>query len=447
MKKGKELFFYVTVCAGTALSTSSFAVMAGMFEVIGGAWVLLCTLLAGLFCIAISDSVSELASRYPSAPGIRTFFKNAFTGKTSLFFTYFYFLFIVIIGAVECNMFSLVFRELFPGAHAFAVITLLLFSVLLFNLAGMELPRNLQIVSTSAVLAVMLAVGLAGVYLGWQRLPQLLAGLSGAGQWKGAPVTLGMALFLFVGFEWVTPLGWSREAYKKLIPLSMPLGITLNLVVYVLFILGLSLILPQKTIAAGVSPHVPYVVALFGQAGRWLAMIISAFAIISTFNSGIMGGSRLVYALGREGSLPKILTRISGSGIPYVAILLLGVSVYAAALYVSAYELVLESAAAGSAIICFIYAALVYSGRVIGQRPGQKPASYQPKFPWKFKVGLIVFLCVIGFLTLFSLPQGIVPTTLLFGLSVLLALALAALFNGEKAPRRPMPQASGNLLN
>lgn len=421
MKKRSELLFYVTVCMGTALSTSSFTVMAGMFETINGLWAVVSVVLAGLFCILIADSIAELASRYPAAPGIRTYLKNALDKKTSLFFAYLYCLFIVLIGSVESCMFSLVVRTLFPSVPPYWVITGMLFSVILFNLVGLSLPRKVQIITTSVVVLAMLAIGLAGVYAGRAELPRVAAGLGDPGQLRWIPVSLGMAIFLYVGFEWVTPLGFSATSYKRRIPVSMPLGILLNIVVYAVFVLGLVLVLPGPQIAETVFPHVGYLAALFGRAGQWCALVLSAFAIISTFNSGIMGGSRLLYALGREGSMPRVVTTLSGSGVPYVAILLLGGSVYLAALLVSAQGLVLVCAAAGSAIICFVYAALILSGKIIRARPALKPPAYRAVFPEGLQTAFMVLLCAIGCLTLFSIPGGQLYTTLIFGGTVLVA--------------------------
>lgn len=429
MKKNKELFFYITVCMGTALSSSSFTVMSGMFETINGIWVLISTILAGIFCIAIADSIAELASRYPSAPGVRTYLKNAFNPKTSLFFAYLYMLFILIIGSVESCMFSLVVKQLFPTINGSLIIILMLVSVVAFNLIGLELPRNIQMLTTSIVVIALLSLGLAGIYKGHGNMSNLVHEIEDMNQFKWIPLTLGMAIFLFVGFEWVTPLGYSSQSYQRKIPLSMPLGILFNIIVYVIFLTGLCLVVPKAQLSENVFPHVKYALSLFGSAGVWFAAILSSLAIISTFNSGIMGGSRLLYALGREGKLPKFVTKISLSqGVPYVSIIMLGVFVGIVSLFVNAYDIVLVSAAVGSSIICFLYAALMAGSIIINAKGARKQAGYSSMLPEKLKLPFIVILFVIGILSLFSIPGQSNLSITIFLIVIIVAFTLSMIY-------------------
>ena len=78
MRAAKEVVFYLAVGAGMALGTSAFTMVGGLFEVVPLSWALAAIVLAGLFCTAIALSIGELASMWPSAPAIRTYFKMAF---------------------------------------------------------------------------------------------------------------------------------------------------------------------------------------------------------------------------------------------------------------------------------------------------------------------------------------------------------------------------------
>ena len=73
MKRWFELLFYVTFGAGMAFGMSSFTMLSGLNEIVTGPWVVVAIVVAGLLCAAISSSVAELASMYPSAPGVRTY--------------------------------------------------------------------------------------------------------------------------------------------------------------------------------------------------------------------------------------------------------------------------------------------------------------------------------------------------------------------------------------
>lgn len=433
MKKRKELFFYITVCVGTALSSSSFTVMAGMFETIHGIWVIISAILAGLFCVFIADSIAELSKRFPSAPGIRTYFKKALSARSSLFFVYFYFIFILIIGSVESCMFSLVFKQMFPGANTSLIITCMLSLIVLFNLVGLSLPRNVQMITTSVVVVAMLFIGIAGGYSGRHNISSMVNSIKDLDQVKWIPLTFGMAIFLYVGFEWVAPLGISPQSYKKLIPISMPIGITINIIIYSIFLSGLCLVIPNGQLSGNIFLHVKYSVAILGTFGPLFALTLSTLVIISTFNSGIMGGCRLIYALGREGNLPKAVTKLSSAGVPYIAILLLGVLICLFSLMVNSLGLILVCAAVGSSMICFIYAALIISGIIIKSRLANLPEGYKSWFPEKLKPSLVVILCIIGLLTLFSISGQYIQTITIFFITVGVAFLLSLAY-GYRRP-------------
>ena len=42
-----------------------------------------------------------------------------------------------------------------------------------------------------------------------------------------------------------------------------------------------------------------------GEAGRWAMLLVSTAAVLMSFNAGVLGASRLVYGLAREGCLPR----------------------------------------------------------------------------------------------------------------------------------------------
>ena len=118
MKKVFELTFYITFGAGIAFGISSFQVISELFKGVNSFWVVVAICLAGLFCMLISSAISELASMYPSSPGIRTYLKVAFDNRVSLLLVYLYLIFMVLVAGVESYMFALVAKAIFPNASA-----------------------------------------------------------------------------------------------------------------------------------------------------------------------------------------------------------------------------------------------------------------------------------------------------------------------------------------
>ena len=437
MKKGTEFLFYVAVGAGMALATVSFTMMSGLFEVTRGGWVVLAVLLGGVMCAFIASSVAELASMFPSAPGIRTYLKAAFGNRPSLFLVHLYLIFLIMIAGVESYLFSLVVGTVAPGLPHMAVILVLLGTVVAVNLAGLELPRIVQIVTAGVLIAVLCVTGALGVFGAPAESREVLAGLTTAGDWAILPAAAAMAMFLYVGFEWVTPLGLRPSAYERAIPRAMLVAIAANTVACALFIFGMAANLPREAVVATSIPQVPYLQSVLGPAGLWLAVGLSCLACMSTFNAGIMGSSRLIFALTRESLLPRWAGAISmRTGAPVGAVLFMGSLAAVSAFVVVSLEAELLAAVIGSAIICFVYAAFMLSVirlrrlRPAARRPFRTPV--HAAVQWLF----VIALPLLGVQVLLSLPtHGRQP---LVGMVIALAAA-AALTRWSEVLSRPAP--------
>lgn len=408
MKKFLEILFYVSFGAGISLGTSSFTMISGLFEVSNSFWVLVALCLAGLFCILISTSVAELASMYPSSPGIRTYMKRAYGNRTSLVLVYLYLIFMVAVAGVESNMFALVVKTIFPQASTALVIAGLLAFTMTINLLGLELPRGLQILTTVFLILSVVAVGMWGIL---QVPPEImrarfLESQDVVGNLKVLPALTVMAIFLFTGFEWVTLVGLNPAAYKRRIPLAMPAAIVINIVAYFIFTAGLMLRTTREDIVATTAPQIPYLNGLSGVYGLAFAFGISILAIFSTFNSGIMGGSRLIHIMTREGNLPAWCAKMSlRTGAPVGGIVVLGCLVTFSSLLIVRYDLALLAAVVGAAIASFIYAAFVLAAiRLRTKQPDAKRSYRSPLARW-LQWSIILFLPLMGIQSLFSVSH------------------------------------------
>ena len=101
MKKAFELGFYVTFGAGIAFGISSFTILSELFKVASSFWLVISICLAGVVCMLLSSAIAELASMYPSAPGVRTYLKVALPPRTSLFLVYLYLIFMIMVAGID----------------------------------------------------------------------------------------------------------------------------------------------------------------------------------------------------------------------------------------------------------------------------------------------------------------------------------------------------------
>lgn len=429
MNRKLELPFYVTVGAGMALGTSVFTMIAGLFELASFPWILIGLILAGLCCIGIAMSVAELASMYRSAPGIRTYLKAAFGNRVSLMLVYMYLTFVVLIAGVESYMLALVATAVFPGVDPLWTVLATMVVVVGVNVSGFELPRSMQMLTTTVLLVGILSMGIAGVVgadweLAQTRLGEPATPLERLGL---LPALCGMAIFMYMGFEWVTPLGLRPKSYDREIPISMPISIFLLMASYTCFVLAMGLRLDRAAIAIDSIPHVAYLVDVFGPLGVYAAGGLSILAIFSTFNAGVLGGSRLVFAISREGNLPEFVGYASArTSAPVGAICTLATLALACALAVLHWQLELIAAIVGASIICAVYAAFVFACLRLRKTMPEKRRPFQNRIPVPIQWALGVFLGMMALLTLFGEPEHVTPLLVGIGATIVTAGALTS---------------------
>jgi len=378
-------------------------------------------------------SIGELASMYPSAPGVRTYLKSALGDRASLLLVYLYLISVVLIAGLESYIFSQVWHAVFPSAATLPTIATLLGAVAAVNLAGMELPRSLQVVATIAAVAFILVSGALGL---WSAPFSLAGGV--------APITphlmqslaaaAGMSVFLYMGFEWVTPLGLRPASYQWKVPVAMAISVAVLAITYEMFALGMASQLSREAISTTSVPQVSYLEALYGPTGVYLALALALAATLSTFNAGIMGGARLIYILSREGRLPAWCAWMSArTGAPVGAVILLGSLALLSAIAVMVWDAVLLVAVIGAAIICILYSSFLLSvlllrrSRPTAARPYRTPV-WVP-LQWFGVIGLPL----LGLQTLMSEPS--LGTRPIYGGAIAIAVAAALTWTYGSAPR------------
>lgn len=362
VKKLYEFIYYITVGAGLAIATASFTMMSGLSTITNGFLIPLAVIVGGLGCIYTAFCVGKLAKKYPGTSGIRTYLKKGLGDKQSLFLVYLYLFFIILAGGIESHLFAKVIQSVFPDFPILLGVFLSFGTILVVNLVGIEVPRAFQIVITLLLISVLFGVASIGLFkVGTLKQSSDFLKDVSFKDLQGFPSAIAMAFFLFVGFEWVTPLGFSRKSYTHMIPRSMIVAVSLGLIINVIFITSLNVHVPKSIMASTSIPQVAYCYKLWGVTGKIFALSFSTLAILSTFNAGMTGGSRLLYSLAREEYLFKGLQKITPSGLPFISIIVL--TVIAALFSIISIVLMLELIAAitGSAIICLIYAALIFS--------------------------------------------------------------------------------------
>ena len=354
-----ELVEYLSISIGMALAASTFMVLAGLFSLVSGAWLLASILLAGGLVLLLAASLAELAALFPGGGGVGAYLKAAFGEKPALFFMLLYLSLVGGLAGLESSVFSSVLDLFLPGIPPlFAAFGVLSLGVGL-NLIGLEFSRRMQIATTAVLVLSLAGLSLYALAHGGAApaARPLPTGLPAAFP-SAFPAALGLAVFLFMGFEWVTPLGRNPKAYARLIPGALCLSVAVLAGLYALFACAL-MRLPGG-VGGSAAPQVRLSFWLLGAWGGYGAAFLSLLAMLNCFNAGLLGASRMVYLLARQGHLPAFFARLSPrSATPRAAIGGVGLAAFLSAGVILHFRLHLLVGAICSAIECFVYAALV----------------------------------------------------------------------------------------
>lgn len=370
LKKTLGLLDATTIVAGSMIGSGIFIVTAPMARDIGSAgWLMMLWFLTGLITVFAALSYGELAGMMPNAGGQYVYIQRAY-GKT-ISFLYGWTVFAVIqtgvIAAVAVafakyatvffpslaneaiNMFNLVHINY---GQLVAIVSLIFLTIL--NVGGVKNGKIIQLIFTFAKLIALFALIVLGIWVGFKtdtfannfqnawsasKTVVLDSGkiqvtqLTGFALMGALGATIINSLFSSDAWNNVTFIASEIKNPKKNIPRSLFLGTLIVTVVYLLANIAYLALIPLKG-----SPNGMHVVSqglqfvsndrvgaaaaemIIGPAG---VTIMAILILISTFgcNNGlILAGSRLFYAMAKDGLFFKKAKKINKHDVPSYAL-------------------------------------------------------------------------------------------------------------------------------
>ena len=364
LRRSLGLRTVVSTSAGLTFASSTFLVVVKVaYPMVGdAAWIPI--LIAGLLCALAAAAFSELNGMYPTAAGIRLYIHRAFGERRALLTSLTYMSVITLVVGTEAYVLSHVLTAAIPQVSPPVWIFLMLTIASLANLRGIKVAGAFQDIITYSVVVSIVVMSVWSLSLRHFQVPQPFHPGGVLPVFNAAAI----AIFLFVGFEWVTPLAEEvREPGS--IPTGMFLALGLLVAVYSLVAVSMFAWEPRTVLYGSEShreaiPHVVFAARVLGGPGRWCMIVTSLFMSLTTFNAGLMSVSRFIYASAREHVLPKWLGHVSvrfatpdaAVFIVYVIALVVSFIVYFTARYVVLINL---AAATESFIYAFAGASVV----------------------------------------------------------------------------------------
>lgn len=304
LKRNLGFWRAYATATGLVVAGSTMVSLGNGFGTIGPAFIV-AAFIAMIISILIALSYAELSSILPGT-GMIGDYTSVAMGRFLAIIAVLggYLVLMVTVGPLETMTASVAIEFLFPSVNTLVVSLVLLSIFLVINLLGVEIFGSIQL---AIVLILMLGTAGLGVFglldIGTIN-PAVVSEFNPFG-WSTVFQALAMGLWLFIGIEYVIPLGDEVKKPEKTIPKAMIFGLLTIFVVDMLFGFALTRHMDLATLGASATPQIDGAIAMFGNVGGVIMSVLTLLAAISTINASFAAVPRMFYGLARQGLLPK----------------------------------------------------------------------------------------------------------------------------------------------
>lgn len=281
--------------------------------------------LAWLLALSYAFSFSELALMIPRAGGLSSYTEVALGHFPAILATFSGYVVVAMFAlSAELLLLDLIIGKVYPDVFppfsvAFGVLGL--FTVL--NLLGIDIFARLQTALAVVMVIVLLVLGIAAIAKG---APGTTASSVLHGDWNpmgaGVLTLTALAVWGFVGAEFVCPLVEETKRPERNIPRSMIIGLTVIFLTIALYCLGALFMLPAEALTTDALPHYLFATTVFGESGEVFLVIAAVTATCSTLNTSLAAIPRMLYGMAQNGQAFPQFKRLSPRArTPWVAVL------------------------------------------------------------------------------------------------------------------------------
>lgn len=319
---------------GSAIGTGLFYGSATAIQMAGPS-VLIAYIVAGIAIYIVMRALGEMSVHNPvsgSFSHYATKYISPFAGFTT---GWTYVFEMIIVALADVTAFGIYMGFWYPDVPRWIWILSLILFLGAINLIHVkvfgELEFWLSIIKVTAIIGMILGgFGLmfygfqtdhSDVVLGIQNLwiydgfmPHGIAGLVAC---------LSVVVFAFGGIEIIGITAGESEDPKTSIPKAINAVPVRILLFYVLTIFVLMSIFPWNQIGIQGSPFVQIFENLGIQSAATILNIVVISAAISAINSDVFGAGRMLYGMAQSGQAPKVFTKISKNGVPWMTVIVM----------------------------------------------------------------------------------------------------------------------------
>jgi amino acid transporter len=278
----------------------------------------------GLYTLLGSVIFTELGTMLPEAGGYYVYARRAFGDTVGFAVGWMDWLTYCAVLGYECiaigEFSAMLHPSLQPLVKVLAIGVLVLFAGLQF--AGLRVSSRFQEITTAVKCVAFLALVAACLSYAWST------GTAGAGRTSSVAVAPGLVgLVVALQSVVITYGGWQSPLYfteedrdpRQNLPRSMIGGVVSVLVIYLLVNVALLSVLPIGDLARSTLPAADAAQAIFGSGGGRLITLLSIVSLPPLINAILMIGTRILFAVGRDGLAFRRAAVVNARGTPIVA--------------------------------------------------------------------------------------------------------------------------------
>jgi amino acid transporter len=321
LKRGLTLVTVFALITG-AMVGMAWAVLPNVLFGYAGPALLITVLIAAVFCIFIGLCYAELCAAMPFAGGEYHYTKVAL-GKFPSFLTGWFL--VMAYSAMmpgEIIVLSKVLSMVVSSPPKWLIGTVLALIFGGINLVGIRISAILQLIFAVVLflgMGIFIFGGLGNIH--WEHFTPFFSGNVG-----GMLMMVPIAMLAFMGFDIVPQAAEEVKSPIKKVVYLIPLSIVFVCLFYFgAFFTAAGNELPAQIAQSKAEVPLIEVSKIFlGESGALIILIAGIMGLITTMNAFVIGASRLMYGMAREGVLPAFLGNIHPKyGTPHWAILLI----------------------------------------------------------------------------------------------------------------------------
>ena len=348
--------------------------------------ILLLWLAGGLYTLLGAVCLAELGTMLPQAGGYYVYARRTFGDGVGFavgwsdWVTYCAVLGYVSIGIGEFT--AVLVPALTPFAKVVAVGALV--GLVALQIAGIRVSSRFQEATTAVKFLAFLIVVVAALVLA-PSVAKSTAEVAPSASLVGVVVALQAVVITYGG--WQSALYFTEEDRDpdRNLPRSMIAGVASVIGVYLLVNLALLVVLPIPELARSTLPAADAAQVLMGERGRQVITVLSLVSLPPLLNAIMMIGTRILFAMGRDGFLWKRTAEVTAAGTPLAATLV----TTAVAVVLIATGTFQKLVAIASFFLVFNYSVCCLALVVLRQREPERPRPFRAwGYPWSAAIVL-----------------------------------------------------------